>query len=204
MYSIIQDGVVNPTYGVNFNNSDTGPIREAISKFRVSDIDTISKSSRVFETPDLIVKTKTLNFKPKKSNLDPNNAHTDLYTRSNVIYSDTKDLAKERKTAIYIKQGDDYNKVANDYRLDNKGFYEDNSRFKGSLGNFEAPKICPIRKIESDYNGTKFLSSVSGFKNIERREMTQSSVPLKRIMNPTHTPISTINNGTKSTRLIRC
>ena len=201
MDSIIKDGVVNPTYGASFNNSDTRPIREAISKFRVSE--TIEKGYRVFETPDLTVKTKTLNFKPKKSNLDPNNAHTDLYTLSNIIYSDTKDLAKERKTAIYVKKRDDYNKVANDYRLDDKGFYEDNSRFKGTLGNFEAPKICPIRKIESDYNGTKFLSSVSGFKNIERREMTHSSVPLRRVMNATYMPISTINNGTKSTRLIR-
>lgn len=203
MDSIIQHGVVNPTYGASFNNSDTRPIREDISKFRFSDSDTISKGSGVFETTDLRVKIDALNFKKKKSNLDPNNAQTDLYTRSNVIYSDTKDLAKERKTAIYIKQRDDYNKVANDYRLDNKGFYEDNSRFKGSLGNFEAPKICPIRKIDFDYDGTKFLISVSGFKNIERREMTQLSVPLKRIMNSTHTPISTINNGTKSTRLIR-
>ena len=202
MVHIIKDGVVNnPTHGVSFNKSGIRPIKDDISKFRFSDLDTIAKGSRFFETPDLTVKNETLNFKQKKSNLDPNNAETDLYTRSNVINSDTKYLFKERKTAIYIKQRGDY-KVDNDYKLDNKGFREDNSRFNGSLGNFEDPKIFPIRKIESDNNATRFLSSVSGFKNMQRREMTQPIVPLKTIMNATYMSVPGINNGTKSTCLI--
>ena len=203
MDHIIKDGVINPTYGVGSKNSDTRPIREVISKFSVSDADTVQKGTRLFETPDLIVKNESLNFKQRKGNLDPKNAHTDLYTRGNIIYNSNRHLLKERRTAVYVNQRDEYNKVAIDYSLDSKGFHENNERFKGTFGNFDEPKIPPFRKIDSDYTGTKFLSSVSGFKNIERREMTQSIVPLTEVMNSRYTPISTINNGTKSTRLIR-
>lgn len=202
MDSIIKDGVVNVTYGVGYQESGVNTLKEAISNLRISYADTIGNELMLHETPNLAINTASLNFNPKKNNLDPNAADTDLYRRSNSI-SDRRDIIRDRRVSIYIKQRDDYNKVANDFRLDNKGFYQDNKSSMGSLGNFRGDKICPIRKIDADNNGTKFLSSIRGFKNAERREMTQETIPLKRIMNASHTPISSINNGTKSTRLIQ-
>lgn len=201
MDSIIKDGVVNVTYNVGYQDSSVNTLKEEFSKFRISNADTIEKGSMLYETPNLAIKAASLNFKPKKNNLEPNAADTDLFRRGNLI-NDRRDVIRDRRVSIYIKQREDYNKVANDFRLDNKGFYQDNELSMRSLGKFRADKICPIRKIDTDNNGTKFLSSISGFKNAERREMARETVPLQRIINSSHTPISSINNGTKSTRLI--
>lgn len=201
MDSIIKDGVVNITHHVGYQDSGVNTLKEEFLKFRISNADTISKGSMLYETPNLAIKAASLYFNPKKNNLEPNAADTDLYRRGNLI-NDRRDIFRDRRVSMYIKQREDYNKVANDFRLDNKGFYQDNEASMGSLGNFKGDKICPIRKIDTDNSGTKFLSSISGFKNAERREMARETVPLKRIINSSHIPISSINNGTKSTRLI--
>jgi len=201
MDSIIKDGVVNITHGVGYQDSGVNTLKQEISHIKISDADTITKSSMLHETPNLAINSASLYFNPKKNNVDPNAADTDLYRQSNTI-SDRRDIIRDRRVSIYIKKRDDYNKDTNDFRLDNKDFYKDNKASMGTLGNFRSDKICPIRKIDTDNNGTKFLSSISGFKNAERREMIQETISLKRIMNTGHTPISNINNGTKSTRLI--
>ncbi len=203
MKPIIKDGVVDITHHIDSRNNGGAKIKEEISKFRILDEDRIAKGSRIYETPKLAVSNKTINFETKKSNLDPKNAKTDLYTRSDTVYNDHVNLSRDRKTSIYINKRSDYKKVANDINLDNRNFYEDNSRFMGSLGNFNADKICPIRKSSFDNYGIKFLNSTIGFKHSDNKELISSTVPLMKNMNARHTPIYIMNNGTKSIKIIK-
>lgn len=205
MVYIIKNGVVDNTFqkeGKNFIQNNEQKRGFDPNKIRAREIDNSLNFNKKFETPGLVTSNSNLNFKQSKSKtrneLNPN---TDLYRIGNLTYSDNKNLLQAKTPSVFIKK-DKTLSVMTDINLVNNNYYDTKKSSIYNIGDFEKSLVAPVRKIETDTEGIKFLSSSFGFKNIERPEMLNTQVPIRKNMYALHTPISIVSNGTKTTKPI--
>lgn len=205
MVYIIKNGVVDNTFqkeGKNFIKNNEQKRGFDPNKIRAREIDTSLNIGKKFETPGFVTSNNNLNFKQSESKTrNELNTDTNLYRIGNLTYSDNKNLLEAKTPTVFIKK-DKTLSVMTDINLVNNNYYDAKKSSIYNIGDFEKSLVAPVRKIETDTEGIKFLSSSSGFKNIERPEMLNTQVPIRKNMYALHTPISIVSNGTKTTRPI--
>ena len=203
MDTIVKDGVVNLSFGRDGNTSERREEQKR-SGFnpdivRDSEVSYLINAGKKYETPGFRIRRAIANFR-KKQVSDVNiigGVNSELYTRSNLIDNNHNNIVKDHITALHITKDRVY-KVNNDFDLTStRGFYENNEMRIRTVGKLDREIIAPIRKIDKDEKGIRFLSSVGGFKNTERSEMFTQPVPILRNAAAVHGPISIISNGTK-------
>ena len=204
MVTIIKDGVIDISYGRYGNTSERLDEQQRVGFnpdiIRESEINSLVQMAKKYETPGFRARQAITNFSQKRvSSVNRIQGDSDLYRRSNLIDNNQANIVKDRITALYIKKDRLYNNIAPGFDLNPRGFYETNEGFIQNVGKLDRELIAPIRKIDTDNGGTRFLSSVLGYKNIERNEMVTPDVPILRNAAAIHTPISIISNGTKRT-----
>lgn len=202
MVTIIKDGVVDLSFGRDGNTLERREEQRRLGFnpdiIRESEVSSLVQMGKKYETPGFRVRQAITNFTQKQvSSVNRIGADSDLYRRSNLIDNNQANIVKDRITALYLRQDRMYNKVAPDFDLNPRGFHENNDMNIRTIGKLDREIIAPIRKIDTDEGGTRFLSSVSGYKNIERNEMVTHPAPILRNAAAVHGPISLISNGTK-------
>lgn len=204
MTDIVKNGVVNISFGKEENKFETNNSQRGFDpeKIRSIDVDTKVDIRKKIETPELVSNVEKMNFKQNVNKTSKNEFPiSDLYTRGNLINNNQHNVAKDRLVSIYMKKDKNYLETPG-FNLINNGVYDTKMSSFQNLGDFEKSIVAPIRKIDTDTSGIKFIPSVKGFKNVEAREIVIQPVPNRKNMYSLHTPISIISNGTKTTKKI--